>query len=63
MVDWNWYNYSMDSMVETMLTILGSAIGTILGVIFFLRVLFRQFEKFEYDVDYDELEGRFYEDV
>jgi hypothetical protein len=53
----------MDSMVETMLTILGSAIGTILGVIFFLRVLFKQFEEFDYDVDYDELEGRFYEDV
>jgi hypothetical protein len=50
-------------MIETMVTILGSAIGTILGVIFFLRVLFRQFEKFDYDVDYDELEGRFYEDV
>lgn len=63
MVDSNWYNYSMDSMVETMLTILGSAIGTILGVIFFLRVLFKQFEEFEHDFDYDELEGRFYEDV
>lgn len=50
-------------MVETMLTILGSAIGTILGVIFFLRVLFKQFEEFEHDFDYDELEGRFYEDV
>ena len=63
MVDSNWYNYSMDSMIETMVTILGSAIGTILGVIFFLRVLFRQFEKFEYDVDYDELEGRYHQDV
>ena len=63
MVDSNWYNYSMDSMIETMVTILGSAIGTILGVIFFLRVLFRQFEKFDYDVDYDELEGRYHQDV
>jgi len=53
----------MDSMIETMVTILGSAIGTILGVIFFLRVLFRQFEKFDYDVDYDELEGRYHQDV
>jgi len=63
MVDSNWYNYSMDSMIETMVTILGSAIGTLLGVIFFLRVLFKEFEKFDYDVDYDELEGSWQQDV
>jgi hypothetical protein len=53
----------MDSMIETMVTILGSAIGTLLGIIFFLRVLFKEFEKFDYDVDYDELEGSWQQDV
>ena len=40
-------------MVETMIIMLASGIGTILGVIFFLKVLFRELEKFDDTIDYD----------
>jgi hypothetical protein len=43
----------MDSMIETMVIMLASGIGTILGVIVFLKLLFREVEKFDYNIDYD----------
>jgi hypothetical protein len=43
----------MDSMVETMVIMLASGIGTILGVIVFLKVLFRELEKQDDYMDYD----------
>ena len=46
----------MDSMIETMVIILASGIGTILGVLVFLRVLFKELEKQDRLMDYDEME-------
>lgn len=43
-------------MIETMVTVLASGIGTILGVIVFLRVLFRELEKHDRSMDYNEME-------
>lgn len=43
----------MDSMVETMIIVLASAVGTVLGVIVFLKVLFRELEKHDDSMDYD----------
>jgi len=40
-------------MVETMVIMLASGIGTILGVIVFLKVLFRELEKFDDTMNYD----------
>ena len=40
-------------MVETMVIILASGIGTVLGCIFFLKVLFRELEKHDDSIDYD----------
>lgn len=40
-------------MVETMVIMLASGIGTILGVIVFLKVLFRELEKQDDYMDYD----------
>jgi hypothetical protein len=49
----------MDSMIETMVIMLASGIGTILGVLIFLRVLFRELEKYDYLMDYDEMEDAY----
>ena len=46
-------------MIETMVIILASGIGTILGVLVFLRVLFRELEKYDYLMDYDEMEDAY----
>ena len=43
----------MDSMVETMIIMLASGIGTVLGCIVFLKVLFRELEKHDDSMDYD----------
>ena len=40
-------------MVETMIIMLASGIGTVLGFIVFLKVLFREFEKHDDSMDYD----------
>jgi hypothetical protein len=46
-------------MIETMVIMLASGIGTILGVLVFLRVLFRELEKHDYSMDYDEMEDTY----
>ena len=46
-------------MIETMVIMLASGIGTILGVLIFLRVLFRELEKYDYLMDYDEMEDAY----
>jgi uncharacterized protein YneF (UPF0154 family) len=43
-------------MIETMVIMLASGIGTILGVLVFLRVLFKELEKHDRLMDYDEME-------
>jgi hypothetical protein len=43
----------MDSMVETMVIILASGIGTVLGCILFLKFLFRKLEELDDSIDYD----------
>ena len=43
----------MDSMVETMVIILASGIGTVLGCILFLKVLFKGLEELDDSIDYD----------
>ena len=40
-------------MVETMVIILASGIGTVLGCILFLKVLFKELEKLDDSIDYD----------
>lgn len=43
----------MDSMLETVIIMLASGVGTVLGVIVFLKVLFRELEKHDNSMDYD----------
>lgn len=40
-------------MVKTMVILLASGVGTILGVIVFLKVLFRELEELDYSMDYN----------
>ena len=46
-------------MVETMVIVFASGIGTILGVIVFLKVLFKELEKFDDSMEYDEKEDNY----
>jgi hypothetical protein len=43
----------MDSMIETVMIMLAIGVGTILGVIVFLKVLFRELEELDYSMDYN----------